>query len=198
MAKYFSDMVGGFETADCAGGRAGICLRQVVPEEPISWKRTAGRPFTMVGNLDWTDYRVSSDVLLQQAGSVDLIGRLSGMSGMDVPNSYQLRVADTGEWFLLKTMDKNQRKEDVKEEEAVLAQGRVSALGLNRWHNLALTFQGDNISAEIDRVTVQTIKDPSFAKGMVGLGTAGYVDAEFDNFMVEAVTPPTNAKSGSR
>ena len=198
MAKYFSDMVGSFETADCAGGRAGICLRQVVPEEPISWKRTAGRPFTMVGNLDWTDYRVSSDVLLQQAGSVDLIGRLSGMSGMDVPNSYQLRVADTGEWFLLKTMDKNQRKEDVKEEEAVLAQGRVSALGLNRWHNLALTFQGDNISAEIDRVTVQTIKDPSFAKGMVGLGTAGYVDAEFDNFMVEAVTPPTNAKSGSR
>jgi hypothetical protein len=106
-----------------------------------------------------------------------------------------LRVADTGEWLLLKTTDKNQRKEDVKEEEEVLAQGKVSALGLNSWHNIALTFQGDSIAAEIDRVTVQTIKDSSFSKGMVGLGTAGYVDAEFDNFKVEAVTFPARGQS---
>jgi len=137
-------------------------------------------------------------VLLEQAGSVDLIGRLTGMSGMDVVNSYVLRVADTGEWRLLKSTDKNQRKEDVKDEEAVLAQGKVSALGLKSWHNLALTFQGDSIVAEIDRVTVQIIKDPSFPKGMVGLGTAGYVDAEFDNFKVEAVTPPASGQSGGK
>lgn len=189
MPRYFSDMYGGFETANCAGGRSGICLRQVVPEEPTAWKKTANRPFTMVGNLDWQDYRVSSDILLEQPGSADLIGRLSGMSGMDVPNSYVLRVADTGDWSLLKTTDKGSNKEDVKEEEAVLAQGKVSALGVNRWHNLALAFQGETITAQIDRVTVKAISDPSFAKGMVGLGTVGYARAEFDNFKVEPVAP---------
>jgi O-glycosyl hydrolase len=189
MPRYFSDMVGGFETAQCVGGRRGICLRQVVPEEPISWKRTANRPFTMVGNLDWQDYRVSTDILLEQQGSADLIGRLSSMSGMDVPNSYVLRVADSGDWSLLKTTDKGSAKEDVKEEETVLAAGKVSALGINRWHTLALTLQGARITAQIDRVTVETISDASFAKGMVGLGTVAYAHVEFDNFKVQPIGP---------
>jgi O-glycosyl hydrolase len=192
MPKYFSDMVGGFETAPCAAGRSGICLRQVVPEEPTSWKRTVQRPFTMVGNLDWQNYRVSSDVLLEQPGSADLLGRLSGMSGWDVPNAYVLRVADTGDWYLLKTTNKGGDKEDVKEEEAVLAQGKVSPLGVSRWHHLSLAFQGSTIAAQIDGVTVKTISDASFAKGMVGLGTLAYAHAEFDNFKVEPLAP--NAK----
>jgi hypothetical protein len=189
MPRYFSDMVGGFETAQCVGGRRGICVRQVVPEEPISWKRTANRPFTMVGNLDWQDYRVSTDVLLEQPGSADLIGRLSGMSGMDVPNAYVLRVADSGDWSLRKTTDKGSEKEDITQEEAVLAQGKVTALGIHRWHTLALTFQGARIAAQIDGVTVETISDVSFAKGMVGLGTVAYAHAEFDHFKVQPIGP---------
>ena len=188
LPRYFSDMYGGFETARCAGGRPGVCLRQVVPEEPIAWKKTANRPFTIVGNLDWRDYRVSSDVLLEQPGAADLIGRVTGMSGTDVPNSYLLRVADTGDWSLLKTMDKGSDQEDVKAEEAVLAQGKVSPLGVNRWHHLALTFEGQSIAAAIDGVTVKVVSDPSFAKGMVGLGTVGYARAEFSNFSVVAVS----------
>ena len=188
LPKYFSDMVGGFETAPCGGGRAGMCLRQVVPEEPTSWKRTAKRPFTMVGDLDWKDYGVSTDVLLEQPGSVDLIGRLSGMSGWDVPNSYVLRVADSGQWFLVKSTIKEKPQEDVKEEESVLAQGQVSALGTNRWHHLGLFFIADSITAQIDGVTLKTIADGSFAKGMVGLGTVGYTPAEFDHFEVEPIT----------
>jgi O-glycosyl hydrolase len=188
LPKYFSDMYGGFETANCAGGRSGVCLRQVVPEEPIAWKGTANRPFTIVGNLDWRDYRVSSDVLLEQPGAADLIGRITGMSGMDVPNSYLLRVADTGDWSLLKTMDQGSDKEDVKAEEAVLAQGKVSPFGVNRWHHLALTFEGQSIAAAIDGVTVKVVSDPSFANGMAGLGTVAYAPAEFSNFSVEPVS----------
>ena len=91
------------ETAPCDGGRTGICLSQLVPREPIAWKRTDNRPFTILGNLDWTDYTVSTDVLFEQPGSADLIGRLTGMSGADIPNSYVLRVADTGAWSLRRT-----------------------------------------------------------------------------------------------
>ena len=157
--------------------------------EPEHMKRTANRPFTMVGNLDWQDYRVSTDVLLEQPGSADLIGRLSGMSGMDVPNAYVLRVADSGDWSLRKTTDKGSEKEDITQEEAVLAQGKVTALGIHRWHTLALTFQGARIAAQIDGVTVETISDVSFAKGMVGLGTVAYAHAEFDHFKVQPIGP---------
>ena len=114
LPKYFSDMYGGFETARCAAGRKGVCLAQVVPAEPTAWKRTSNRPFTEIGDLDWSDYRVSSDVLLEQAGSVDLIGRITGMSGDDTPNSYVLRVSDTGAWSVLKTSTKGLPRDRMK------------------------------------------------------------------------------------
>lgn len=175
--KYFSDIYGIFETARCGGDRGGICLRQEVPAKPIAWKPSANRPFTEIGNLGWTNYRVSSDILLQQPGSVDLIGRLSGMSYPDIPNSYVLRVSSTGIWSLLKTT--------TKEEQATLATGRVSVLGINHWHNLTLAFQGETITAKIDHETVVTLSDSSFTMGMVGLGVVGYIHAEFDNFRIE-------------
>jgi hypothetical protein len=190
MPRYFSDMVGSFETAPCQGGRAGVCLRQVVPEQPTSWKATEQRPFTMVGNLHWQDYRVSSDVLLEQPGSVDLIGRLSGMSGMDVPNSYVLRVADSGDWSLLKTAILADGHEDISKEVSVLAQGKVNPLGTRKWHHLALSFKAAQITAEIDGVMVSEVSDSSFTAGMVGLGTKGYIAVEFDNFKVEPVPHP--------
>jgi hypothetical protein len=194
MPRFFSDMYGGFETARCGGGRSGICLRQVVPEEPTSWKKTANRPFTIVGNLDWRDYRVSVDAMLEQAGSVDLIGRITGMSDADVPNSYVLRVSDTGDWSLLRTMDTHGDKQKDSLAETVLAQGKVGALGVNNWHNLALTFQGETITAEIDHAVVKVVSDPTYATGMVGLGTVAYARSEFDNFKVESAAPKTNGE----
>ena len=117
-------MYGAFETAPCDGDRTGICLSQLVPRAPIAWKGSDNRPFTILGNLDWTDYTVSTDVLFEQPGSADLIGRLTGMSGSDIPNSYVLRVADTGAWSLRRTstaQDKRTRQSDL-----VLAAGTVS------------------------------------------------------------------------
>ncbi len=97
-------------------------------------------------------------------------------------------MADSGQWFLVKSTIKEKPQEDVKEEESVLAQGQVSALGTNRWHHLGLFFIADSITAQIDGVTVKTIVDRSFAKGMVGLGTVAYAPAEFDHFTVEPLT----------
>jgi hypothetical protein len=85
---------------------------------------------------------------------------------------------------LLKTIDTRDDKQKDKKEETTLAEGRVLSLGIHRWHNLALTFQGETITAQIDRVTVKVVSDASFAKGMAGLGTVGYARAEFDNFEV--------------
>jgi len=153
----------------------------VAPAEPTAWKKTGNRPFTIIGDLDWSDYRVSSDVLLEQPGAVDLIGRLTGMSGADTPSSYVLRVSDSGAWSVLKT--------GTKQEEAVLASGQVSPLGVGVWHEVSLEFQGGALVARIDGVALQTVSDSSYSKGMAGLGVVGYSLAQFDNFMVEKVTP---------
>jgi hypothetical protein len=181
LAKYFSDMYGAFETSRCAAARPGTCLRQVVSAEPTSWKKTANRPFTILGDLDWSDYRVSTDVLLEQPGSVDLIGRLTGMSGADTPDSYVLRVSDSGSWSVLKT--------GTKQPETVLASGAVTPLDVGVWHTVALEFQGASLVARIDGAAVQTVSDSSYSKGMTGLGVAGYSIAQFDNFKVDKVAP---------
>jgi len=197
LAKYFSDMYGAFETAPCDGGRTGICLSQLVPREPIAWKRTDGRPFTILGNLDWTNYTVSTDILFQQPGSADLIGRLTGMSGADIPNSYVLRVADTGAWSLRRTsteQDKRTRQSDL-----VLAAGTVSPLGVKHWHRLSLAFSGSQIIPQIDGrpVTIygkpmNAVTDATYAKGMVGLGALNYSLVQFDNFQI---TPSNDISS---
>jgi O-glycosyl hydrolase len=189
LAKYFSDMYGAFETAPCDGGRSGVCLSQLVPREPILWKRTDGRPFTMLGNLDWTDYTISTDVLFEQPGSADLIGRLTGMSGSDIPNSYVLRVADTGAWSLRRTsteQDKRTRQSDL-----VLAAGTIDPLGVKQWHRLSLSFNGSSIVPQIDGKPVSIygkpmngVTDATYAKGMVGLGALNYSLVQFDNFQI--------------
>jgi len=186
LAKYFSDMYGAFETARCGGGRTGTCLSQVVPAEPTAWKPTANRPFTILGDLDWSDYRVSADFRLEQPGAVDLIGRLTGMSGVDTPNSYVLRVSDTGAWSLLKTSG--------KQPDEVLASGIVSPLGVGTWHALSLEFRGASVGVRIDGTAAWTAADSSYSKGMVGLGTVGYALAQFDNFKVEPLPPATGGR----
>ena len=181
LAKYFSDMYGGFETSRCAADRKGKCLSQVVPAEPTSWKKTANRPFTIIGDLDWSDYRVSSDILLEQPGAVDLIGRITGMSGPDVPNSYVLRVSDTGAWSVLKT--------NTKQEDAILASGKVNPLGVGTWHALSLEFLGGSLTARIDGAALPLVSDSSYSRGMAGLGVVGYTLAQFDNFKVDPLKP---------
>ncbi len=193
LAKYFSDMYGAFETAPCDGGRSGICLSQLVPREPIAWKRTDGRPFTILGNLDWTDYTVSTDVLFEQPGLADLIGRLTDMSGVDIPNSYVLRVADTGQWSLRRTsteQDKRTRQSDI-----VLAAGTIDPLGVKQWHRLSLAFNGSSIVPQIDGKPVTIygkpmngVTDPTYAKGMVGLGAPNYSLVQFDKFRITPAT----------
>ena len=177
-ARYFSDMYGAFETTRCDGGRGGICLSQLSPQEPIVWKRTAGRPFTMLGNLEWTDYTISTDILFEQPTSVDLIGRLSGMGDNDTPNSYVLRVSDAGSWSIIRTA--------VKGNDVVLASGLGDALGIRDWHHLSLSFSGGTISALLDGKPLKAISDTAYTKGMVGLGVVNYGSVQFDNFAVSS------------
>ncbi len=183
-AKYFASMNGAFETAACGGGRSGTCLRQMATTTPIRWTDESGdQPYTLMGDLSWSDYTVSSDVLLEQPGSVEVLGRVGTQgrnnNGLD---AYHLRLDDKGDWSLLKT--------DGSWTFTTLAHGTVTAPGTGTWHKLALTFQGTTITAKIDGASVGTVTDSSYAGGQIGLGTVGYTAAQYADL---SVTPGTTA-----
>src|SRR5207302_2503370 len=76
LPRYFTDMNGAFEAAPCGAGRAGQCVRQMSANTPIRWTNEAYfAPYSLIGDTSWVNYTVSSDVLLEQTGTAEIIGR---------------------------------------------------------------------------------------------------------------------------
>jgi hypothetical protein len=176
--KYFADQDGAFEVWPCQH-RPGRCLRQVITKMPIPWGLTPD-PFTMLGNSNWTDYEVGSDVMLKGTGHVTLLGRIDSADFFEdgharFPSAYVLLVHSGGRWELLSTRYKHPT---VK-----LASGRVP-FRLNVWHHLALEFKGLAIRATIDRSEVAHVTDATHKKGIVGIGS-GWNVAEYDHFTLQ-------------
>jgi hypothetical protein len=191
-AKYFASMNGAFQAAPCTGGRSGQCLRQTAPQKPIIWWYPASnalQPYTIMGDVGWSNYTVSSDVLLEKSGSsAELLGRVGTQTKFSAGgmNAYHLRLSDTGAWSLLKTDTSGTNAWNW----TTLASGTVTAPGTGTWHKLALTFQDSTITAKIDGNTVGTVTDASHGAGLAGLGTAGYYPVEYSNFSVTHETVP--------
>jgi len=189
-ARLLSDQQGAFESSTCGAGRTGRCVRQMSPRAPITWD-TLSDPYALIGDTTWSNYKVSSDVLLEQAGYAELIGRATwqhafGPAGLD---AYYLRVSNTGAWSLLRN--------DVNNAVTTVRSGTVTALGTGAWHTLALTFSGSTITAAVDTTTVATVTDATWSVGQVGFGTSQGETAQFDNLSVTAVAGPPPPVTGA-
>ena len=186
-AKFLMDMQGAFEITGCGGGRAGQCVRQMSPQAPIFWNGLSD-PYALLGDLSWRNYTVSSDVLLEQSGYAQLIGRATTQGCCGGPadlNAYYLRVTDTGAWSILSHNAGNG---------TTLASGTTAALGTNRWHTLALAFAGSTITASIDGQVVGTVSNSTWSVGQVGYGTSTGETAQFDNL---SITPGATTSGGN-
>lgn len=181
LARYFSDINGAFETAPCGGGRSGMCYRQVVTEQPIVWNETGWMdPNTLLGDPRWWgDYRVGVDVLLEQPGYVELLGRVSSQRAKKNAG-YHLRVWGTGEWSLY--------SQCLLEGDVELAKGTVP-FGVGAWHRLELEMKGDAITVRIDGEERATVHDDRHTTGSIGLGVSAWQNAQFDNVSVEPTAP---------
>ncbi|WP_460346370.1 ricin-type beta-trefoil lectin domain protein [Actinoallomurus acanthiterrae] len=185
--KYFADMNGAFQTVPCGGGRTGKCLRQMAPTRPIHWTdEKSPNPYTIMGDLTWSNYTVSVDALLQPSSTVDVLGRV-GQQGRNNNglNAYHLIVGDTGAWAIQKT--------DTSWNWTTLKSGTAKALGTSSWHRIALTMQGSTLSASIDGTKVGETTDSSLTNGQAGLGVTDYKTPQFDNFRVDPGTAPQPA-----
>ncbi|WP_189317599.1 galactosylceramidase [Streptomyces brasiliensis] len=209
--RYFSDMEGAFEIAPCGhavdgtGVHAGKCLQQVITQQPTKWTRVPS-PVTLVGDASWTDYQVSTKFLLQQPGTVSLLGRVvNELSSANKPHvniwmGYYLNISDTGAWSLQDVQGcPTTQCSPGSNKTVTIAQGNAAAMGTSQWHQMALRFNGDTITVIIDGVPAATVTDPTYDHGQVGLMLDGeqacaappdcpssYITAQFDDF---AVTP---------
>jgi len=192
-ASYVADMQGAFEVRGCLGGRTGSCLQQVAPVKPIEWQGDSDS-FALVGDVAWTNYTVSVDVNLRQAGIAKLIGRANTQARPQSKQAgYELRIRDTGAWALA--------KRDTAATLTTLASGTTTAPGLGSWHTLTLDLQGSAITAKVDGATLATVRDSTYPAGQVGFGVVGYQTDQFDNLSVTpGSTSPryklVNRKSG--
>ena len=176
--RYFSDQDGAFEVWHCTG-RSGRCLFQVIDKMPIPWDGTPD-PYTLLGDVDWADYHVSADVLMEQPGHASVLGRIDSADNFKDakalwPSAYILNVEQNGQWQLLNAK--------YKAPTTTLASGSAS-FPLNTWHHLGLSFKGSAITASIDGKIVARVSDTTHVHGMVAIGS-GWNRAEFDNFQVQ-------------
>ncbi|HYN92245.1 MAG TPA: ricin-type beta-trefoil lectin domain protein [Pilimelia sp.] len=190
MARYFSDMQGAFEIRPCVGGRSGQCLQQVVPVQPIRWQENSDA-FGLLGDTTWSNYRVSVDVNMQQAGTVTLLGRANTqLRPQSRQAAYQLRLANSGAWSIARNTTAGTGTL------TTLASGNRGSFPLNTWHTMALSFSGNQITASVDGTTLGSVTDSTFSHGQVGLGVVGYQTNLFDNLSVTA-TGPNNPPAGT-
>lgn len=152
--------------------------------KPIEWDNGAN-PYTIGGDLSWSNYTVSADARIQQAGAVQLLGRVTTQAGFNPSgiDDYYLQVSDTGAWSIVKNTTGAQL--------TTLASGTTTAPGTGTWHHLALSFDGSTITASLDGTRLGSVTDTSYAAGQVGLGVDGYQIDQFDNLSVTPIGTPT-------
>lgn len=175
--KYLADQDGAFEVHACEQ-RAGRCLEQVITQKPIPWEPLPD-PFTLTGDSNRSDYRVSADVLPLTASSVTLMGRVDSANVFQDgkalwPSGYVLQVGKEGAWHLMST----QYKLPVR----TLASGSIASH--SGWHHLMLNFHADQITAAIDGKKIGTVHDSTHKAGMFAVGT-DWGRAQFDNLRLD-------------
>lgn len=189
LARFFADVNGGFETAPTGGGRTGLCYRQTVTAQPVSWWHGNMRPATLMGDPRWWgNYEVSADVLLEQPGYLELLGRVSAQAGTAIVGLH-LQINDRGEWKLYSEEFGSGSQvmlsdgAEFARSKLTLDSGRV-AFNVGEWHQLALRMQGEQIDILIDGQQEGSVRDHYHASGQIGLLVSPWQNARFDNVKV--------------
>jgi galactosylceramidase len=172
--KYWSDYAGAFEVVKRGDGK-GNALRQVIEKKGIEWQKNAF-PESFCGEMEWEDYTISADALIEKAGFLSLFGRISLVhQNDDPPLGYWLKVADSGNWELLAAKTK-------------LA-GGVVPFSADTWHNLKLWFLGNLITVTIDGADAAKVEDNTFDHGNAGIGS-GWHGSQFANLTIHSRPQP--------
>ncbi|TDF98706.1 hypothetical protein [Paenibacillus piri] len=177
--KYTSDQGGAFEVVEVPG--EGVCLKQQVTEGqiPIDWTyRKTPEPYTLLGSLEWTNYKVSVEAKVGVAsGYISLAGRVHFTDkSSQPPEGYRFVIRPNGEYELWAAKER-------------LVQGRREPFAPDSWHRIELRFDNDDIEVRWDEAEepLVRIRDCSLPSGQVALAS-GYHPALFRQLRIEPVS----------
>jgi hypothetical protein len=103
-------------------------------------------------------------------GYASVIGRVQSIKQSNVPPlGYWLKVGHEGTWTLFRHQDE-------------IARGKTR-FAANRWHRLGLKFEGNQITALVDRQVVTKVTDSTYKQGLAGFG-CGRQRSFFENFTI--------------
>jgi galactosylceramidase len=186
--KYTVDQSGAFEIAD-RGKNNGKCLKQIITLEtkPLDWERRASPPpYTLLGDLNWKNYAVSADILLETIDDPDydgyaLLGARCNFSPMTnaIAECYNIRLFHDGRWQL-------------REGAVILTSGVLNNFTVNTWYPVKLTVVDNIIGVEINGDRIADYTDDELPSGQIVIGS-GYNKVRFDNLLVEAINGITPA-----
>jgi galactosylceramidase len=213
LPRYFADIADVFETARCPA-RVGMCLRQVVPIQPISWA-PEWKPYTIIGDDQWRDYEVAADVHLGPGEGGGIMGRVNhvGTGYGTIPKGYFLQLDSAGLLELIVVRGKADKKAltgDAEQQALIRAQNdaspggekllgstKVAGVAPGQWHRLRLRFEGSTITAFVDDRAALAVQDSHYASGMAGLLAAsdgnGLSTPFFDEVVIKPVGQPDPA-----
>lgn len=186
LPHYTADICGVFEVVPRPGG-TGRCLRQVVSRKVQSWA-PEWKPYTVLGNPDWTDYQISADIRFDDGGWAGVMGRISSTgNGWDGdPDGYYARLDADGTCAIYVASQQLPGTHD-----RPLATGRVPGWKAAGWHHVTLQFEGKRLTLLVDGAAVARAENGEFARGLAGLITGGNGNvrntALFDNLVINRV-----------
>jgi Glycosyl hydrolase family 59/Galactocerebrosidase, C-terminal lectin domain len=167
---------GSFGIVSCLGGRTGNCTEQLTPAQPVTWVHEStgtGFPYATIGDGTWSNYTVSSDMLFTQLnGSGGLIGRFSnrgsgGLTGTGRFAGYLFHIDESGNWQLINNSNTSTAP-------VILLSGTTKILGTYRWHKVALSMIGKNISVLLDGTTLGSVIDGLHSSGSAGIEAGAF------------------------
>ena len=172
LPHYTADIDGVFEVADRPDG-PGKCLRQVIDHKAQSWA-PEWMPYTIIGDRNWSDYEVSSDVYLDDGGWAGVMGRVNdtGTGYGCAPKGYYARLASDGSCSLYVSTQDPAAIYGIQ-----LAKGKVAPVGDRRWHRLSMRLAGATLTVLVDGTQVLYATDTHYRRGMAGLITGGEADS---------------------
>ena len=166
--RYISDQGGAFEVALRGDGK-GKSLRQAITRPAIEWEGAVVNQ-TVTGCEFWEDYSVEADIFLPPYAHGSISGRVTETHrSHKEPEAYTLRLHGDGTWFLYAAAK-------------ALARGKFDRRE-GEWNNARMEFSGDNIKGYIDGEPVFSVRDTTYTRGMVSLGSS-FHHTEFDNLSV--------------
>ena len=185
LPHYLADLIGCFELAERPDHR-GTCIRQTVSEHTLSWA-PEWHHYTILGDVDWTDYEVAADVYLNPGDEAGVMGRLCDVgTGYGIwAKGYYLKMDEQGNVTLILSRGKPNPREpigDAEQQALILArkdveiggeytigQARVEGITPCQWHNLKLRFEGARITGYVDGREVVSATSDHYGHGMAGL-----------------------------